>query len=629
MTKILPFGFISTLLLPLLLISGCMSEITVSKVSPRERVNYGISTTENGIALDTANLLANFLLTDLYQRAPHELITRMEELYRNEHQLEYLRALADVALNVGLRLASDPDLAIQYQLAAALYSYSYLAELDKPGDSPYSEDRTTMIRIYNVATAEIFSYLRERDLYHNNSYHLSAIGGQKISFESPCYRLPLHAEAYSDFLLCADYRPKNMTHVSRCFGIGAPLICLMNTDNGSEAVKFAEQATLPATLVIRFDFTDISRSEIMAKLEFVDSRNADSTPFGENIIPLAQDFSTPLAYMVRNPPTFSGLDYMLYPDRTDQLQGLYMLEPYSSDRIPVVFVHGLMSNTRTWVQMINALQNDPILRKHYQFWGFSYSSGNPVLYSAQCLRDALSAEVARIQVNGLSDKMFNRMVVVGHSMGGLLTKSLIMNADGRLLEPLLGDSYQETLDSLSSEQRDFVLRMLEFKAVPEVSRVVFIAVPHRGSRLAMSAIGQFGASLIELPSVLVRNGSEVLSSLIQHGRLASDESIHFTGIDNLDPDDRTMSLLNQIPFVPGIPYHSIIGNKEVAGAPGGSDGIVSYSSSHLDGASSELIVKSGHSVQQNPLAIHELRRILLEHLAQYPDITGNPVGECP
>ena len=69
-----------------------------------------------------------------------------------------------------------------------------------------------------------------------------------------------------------------------------------------------------------------------------------------------------------------------------------------------------------------------------------------------------------------------------------------------------------------------------------------------------------------------------------------------------------------------MPYHSVIGNRKEAGIPGGSDGSVPYASSHLDGAVSELVVKSDHSAQQNPLAIREIRRILLEHLRQYPDI---------
>ena len=608
--------------LPLLLLpaGGCMSEITVSRVSPRERVNYGINTTGEGITQDTSNLLANFLLTDLYEDDPPALISRLQQLFKNEPRPEYLCALADSALNLGLRYASKPDLAIQYYLAAALYSYGYLVALDDPGSRPYSEERVTMIRIYNVAITEIFAYLHKRDLYRNNSFELTSIGGQKVTFTAPLYRLPLPESSYSDFLLCADYRPENLTHVSRRFGIGAPLICQIKPHSEADAARFADQQALPATLAIRFDQNNNRWDDVTARLEFLDSRNIDSTRVGRNEIPLELDFSTPLAYMVRNPPPFGYLEYMLNPDKTRRMQGLYMMEPYSDDRIPVVFVHGLMSNTRTWMQMINTLQNDPVLRKYYQFWGFSYSSGNPVLYSAQMLRDDLNTEAERLKATGLSDKMFNRMVVVGHSMGGLLSQTLIMNADNRLIEPLLGSSYKGTLDNLSPDQRDFVSRMLDFSALPFVKRVIFIAVPHRGSTLARSTLGQFGASLIHLPSSLVKDGEGLIGNLMQHGYLMPNDSRHHTGIDNLDPDDKTMSLLNKIPFVSGIPYHSIIGNRKFAGAPGGSDGIVPYSSSHLDGAASELVVKSDHSVQQNPLAIQEMRRILLEHLKQYPDL---------
>lgn len=107
---------------------------------------------------------------------------------------------------------------------------------------------------------------------------------------------------------------------------------------------------------------------------------------------------------------------------------------------------------------------------------------------------------------------------------------------------------------------------------------------------------------------------------MRHGWLQPDNSKFQTGIDNLDPNNRTLQLLETIPFRPGVPYHSVIGNRKEAGIPGGSDGIVPYASSHLDGAVSELVVKSDHSAQQNPLAIREIRRILLEHLRQYPDI---------
>ena len=236
------------------------------------------------------------------------------------------------------------------------------------------------------------------------------------------------------------------------------------------------------------------------------------------------------------------------------------------------------------------------------------------------LVDDLVHKADRLQATGRPVKMFNRMVLIGHSMGGLLSKTLIMNAENRLVEPLLGDNYREMLASLTAEQRDFVTRMMDFKALPFVQRVVFIAVPHRGSEMANSAIGRIGASLIELPQSLVQRGEGVIGNLMRHGWLQPDNSKIQTGIDNLDPNNRTLQLLETIPFRPGVPYHSVIGNRKEAGIPGGSDGIVPYASSHLDGAVSELVVKSDHSAQQNPLAIREIRRILLEHLRQYPDI---------
>jgi hypothetical protein len=87
----------------------------------------------------------------------------------------------------------------------------------------------------------------------------------------------------------------------------------------------------------------------------------------------------------------------------------------------------------------------------------------------------------------------------------------------------------------------------------------------------------------------------------------------FNGIDNLSPSGTALRLLNRLPLA-DIPYHSVIGNRKSGGIPGGSDGVVPYTSSHLDQAESEIVVKSDHSVQQNPLAIQEIKRILKLHL---------------
>ena len=583
-------------------------------------MDYGNLFSGEGISDETGNLLGNYLLDEVYEEDPEEAIRRLEVIFRNEPRSEYLAALADVSLNGGIRFRRDPDLAVRYYLSATLYSYAFLQALDRPGENPYDAGRGQVMRLYNLALAEVVDYLRGRGILRNSSFSINTIGGQRILFSAPEYELPLPPENFLDFELCADYRTENLTHASREFGLGVPLICRAEMEDDGVFSSFADVRALPATAVLKFKFRLDGESIIDARLHFINTRDISRTRIGDREIPLAQDFSTPLAYMVRNPLPFGYLGYMIHPDETRRMQGLYMLEPYREDRIPIVLVHGLMSNIRTWVQLINTLQSDPVLREHYQFWGFSYSSGNPVLYSAKLLRDALEEEAARIRLSGKSDAMFNRMVLVGHSMGGLLSKTAIMNSGDRFIRPLFGENSREELEKLTPEQRDFVRKMLRFEALPFVRRVVFICVPHRGSEMAHSWIGRFGASLIQLPASLVMRGEGLIGMLIRDGKLMPDDSRRLTGIDNLDPGNKTLQVLETIPFVEGVPFHSIIGNVREAEIPGGSDGVVPYSSSHLDGAASELVVRSGHSAQQNPLAIQELRRILLLHLRQYPDL---------
>ena len=57
----------------------------------------------------------------------------------------------------------------------------------------------------------------------------------------------------------------------------------------------------------------------------------------------------------------------------------------------MIFIHGLMSSPQTWIQMINTLSSDPEIRSRYQFWFYTYSSGNPVLISAGKMREAVDA----------------------------------------------------------------------------------------------------------------------------------------------------------------------------------------------------------------------------------------------
>ena len=94
--------------------------------------------------------------------------------------------------------------------------------------------------------------------------------------------------------------------------------------------------------------------------------------------PLDADFSAPISYY--KPPgnlLLVGLMGALRSAHYEKKTGLYFLQPYDPDRIPVVFVHGLISTPFDWVKTINGLQADPEIRKRYQFWVFAYPTGIP------------------------------------------------------------------------------------------------------------------------------------------------------------------------------------------------------------------------------------------------------------
>lgn len=78
-------------------------------------------------------------------------------------------------------------------------------------------------------------------------------------------------------------------------------------------------------------------------------------------------------------------------------------------------------------------------------------------------------------------------------------------------------------------------------------------------------------------------------------------------------DNPMLQTLVEIPIDPHVTYHSIIANHKAADTPGGTDGVVPYESAHLEGAASEKIIRSDHSVQKHPLGIQEVKRILREH----------------
>ncbi|MCK6459575.1 MAG: alpha/beta hydrolase, partial [Planctomycetes bacterium] len=418
------------------------------------------------------------------------------------------------------------------------------------------------------------------------------------------------------------------THV-REEGLGVPVIAVRKPPGMADRTasdRFVPPVLLAhaATIVARFGELPPYAGVQQGSVEILDPTRTSSVRIGEADVPLAADFTTPLAYMIEKAPGYSGFQAMVRGSEYEEHAGLVMLQPYDPDRIPVVFVHGLMSLPMTWAPLCNEMVADPVLRARCQFWFFRYPTGYPVLYSAALLREALTTVVRTYDPEGRNENL-RRMVLCGHSMGGLLSRVQVQTSGGRLWNVLC----ETPIDGLplSPPEKELLRRSFEFERLPFVSRVVFMAVPHRGSDYARGFLGWLGASMIEEPERIEVLPEAVRPLLREEYRDRSLGEIRhaLTGIGNLSPGNPVQHEIAMWPYPPDVTLHSIIGNEDAA-EPGGTDGIVAYWSSHVDGVASEKVVRSGHGVHWNMEAIGELRRILVLHVAEG---SREPAGATP
>jgi len=299
--------------------------------------------------------------------------------------------------------------------------------------------------------------------------------------------------------------------------------------------------------------------------------------------------------------------------------GLSLTSPYEAGKIPVVFVHGLWIGPRMWEPTIRTLASDPKLASAFQFWTFGYASGDPLPYSAYQLRRALDDARARLDP-ARRDRAFDRMVIVGHSMGGILAKLMAVDSGDHFWR-LASDSPP---DRLSGDPDDASLarESLIFRARPEVRTVVFIATPHRGGTPDQRILHDVAALLVRPPDPLQQAYRRLVAANPPDFFKPAFRVGLVTSIDQMRWDSPTLAELLALKPPAPVAMHSIIPVKNGPAGPGGDDGIVTYASAHLDDAASETVVRAGHFCTDAPETLARLRAILGEAAA--PDAT--PAG---
>ncbi len=456
---------------------------------------------------------------------------------------------------------------------------------------------------YNFAVARIFDLIGETKLRPWDApVHAHGGDGEWLL----TFRNGSHAEMEPDKveMLPADrhhFRGSYVRTHTKKDGLGAPLVVIGRGRDFSRAERLGQnkRTYYGMTGLLRFDGRRCT-------LTTEDPLAIEHVKLEGRSFPLAADFTAPLALALsKEKPFLFGLERLLRPGKYSQTARIARLQPYDPAKIPVICVHGLLDSPATWVPLINAMRGDATIRQRYQFWFYSYPSGYPYPHSAAIMREHLDA----------IDYLYpdhKREILIGHSMGGIISRTMITDSGMKLW-----NAYFQTPPgklTLSPWSQKILTDALIFRHRPEIASVIYIASPHRGSDLAAGWIGRLGSHLVKMPEYMLRITEET-RRLTTLDTAAMQLGLMPNSIATLTPSNRFVQAINALPAVPGIPFHSIMGDRGKGGnrdrtKPVSSDGFVPYWSSHLDGAKTESIVPSGHSAHQNAEAIEQVRRIL-------------------
>jgi pimeloyl-ACP methyl ester carboxylesterase len=562
---------------------------------------------------------------DLEKRYRHDVDGVLAALHQSATvtpDADVVYALAELSWIEGRRLdRRHRAQALDRYVDAVAYAYDFLFDPElKDGRHPSDPRFRTACDLYNGGLDRLIRAVKSKTpIEPGGRTIVLRIHGREHKLIIDLTNSPWTPEDVDELLLASDFEVSGLPTRTYQYGIGVPLIGVRKSDHpgqGDDKFYTAEMA-FPLTAFLRpispLRKPDAAEGEARpCTLQLIDPVR---WPFGQppTHMPVESDLTTPLAYMwSRTDLSRIRWTGLLRPGEVADRTGLMLLRPYERDKIPVVMVHGLASSPLAWIPMINDLLRDPNIQKNYQFFLYLYPTGVPIPIAAAWLREAITSADRTFNPDG-PNPYFMQMVLLGHSMGGLLSHAMTVDSNNRFWEVNTDTPFNQIVGP--PEILEKLRRYMFFKPLPYVRRVVFLATPHRGSELSRGVVGRVSSGLISEPDEI--NG--LLYRLVRDNPDAFDRRQFRrlpTSIDTLEPDSPYLLALLAMSPGPNVIYHSIIGAIRPGPPANSTDGVVAYRSSHLDGAVSavsERLVRSDHGVQKDPAAILEVRRILIEH----------------
>jgi pimeloyl-ACP methyl ester carboxylesterase len=607
---------------PLVLSLLAYSDVTVGPARP-DRSNTSFHLGLSKLDRPTPRTVETLRRYDLEARYRHDVpntLMTLEKVARANPDADVVFALAELSWIEAKRLEHRRrGEALDRYVDTVAYAYDFLfapeiADARQPSDPRFRE----ACNLYNGGLDRLLraSQADNGRIEPEGVLKIKVYGHeQKIRVFLDPAQTPWKREDVDQVILCSDYEVSGLPSKTYQYGLGVPLIAVRKSDRAGGAEKFHPSemsfpltAFLKPTSKLRESNPNDPRD---CSLQLVDPVRVRVVP--ETLpVALESDLTTPLAYMWSKTDLskyrWTGL---LRPDQGMDRAGLMLIRPYEPHKIPVVMVHGLASTPLAWIPMLNELLRDPRIQENYQFMLYLYPTGVPFPIAAAGLRETLLDAQKTFDPTG-ADPTFGRMVLVGHSMGGLLSHAMAVHSDDKLWR-LNSDRRFEDVNGPPAVIEE-LRRYMIFEPLPFVQRVVFIASPHRGSDYSRRFIGRLGASLINDPDHIAK----LLAQLIKDNPNAFNPRKFRrlpSSIETLETNHKMLLALLEMKPGPGVSFHSIIGSLRPEPTESTTDGVVPFTSSHFPGAETELVVRTpDHGVQACPEAIREVQRILLEHL---------------
>lgn len=615
-------------MLLLFALAGCASEYVSLRKSPQNPLadQLGLLSWSGPKPSPRAmQVLRRYGLADELKDDCRELLAKLERFHDQEPKAETGYTLAEVAyLGAEKMRPRDRQAALDLYGTAAMHAYRYLFDFGAGyRRNVFDPEFRQACDVYNASLEGALRLFAGHEGLKTGTIKHIDTGNHKCEVTVVCRGRDWPVDNFERFEFVSDYEARGLTNQYHTYGLGVPLIGIRRKPEAPLAAEkfYPPGLSLPVTAFLRVHPRDPGQSAggqavLTAHLELHDPLTVQTVDVAGMKAPLESDLSTPLAYFL-NKPALASLPTigLLNPDKYAGLSGLYMVQPYEPNKIPVLMVHGLWSSPITWMEMFNDLRSDPLIRDRYQFWFYLYPTGQPFWISAAQLRADL-AEARQVLDPNHAQSALDQMVLVGHSMGGLVSGMQTIESGNVYWNTVSKEPLQ--LVKADTDVKQQLASTFYFHANSSVKRVVTIGTPHRGSNFANDATRFLSHKLIAMPRRLM----DASNRLYRDNPQAFDKNSLLrvsTSIDSLAPDCPVLPVLLNAPRPLTLKRHNIVGVVENAGlierVNGRGDGVVPYDSAHLDNVESEIVVNADHlHVHRHPIAVLEVRRVLLAHL---------------